>query len=332
VSAGNRLSASSAGGSIYDLGYRHYEGPRRGRGYAVWSLYVESLRGIWGFGRPMSAKAAPFILAGLYAFFAFLQLAFASTLANEISSGQQVQLFTYDSYFTQFGFLLILFCVAQAPEVVCRDQRYQVLPLYFTRAMGRIEYALARLASLVAALFIVMLVPAIALFIGDVLMKPDAFKAFGDELPLALPSIPVALLVGITLELWLSWMSRYLSWRNRSTIAENIYFPDFNNGWIKVILTAIIFFVMLNDLIGYYSSSSLLATLNKENREAMQWVKENTPTESRFLAIDYPSAWSSDMVDEWFPSLSERVSILTAQERNGCREGRKRRLERLWMR
>jgi hypothetical protein len=126
-------------------------------------------------------------------------------------------------------------------------------------------------------------------------------------------AIPVALLVGITLELWLSWMSRYLSWRNRSTIAENIYFPDFNNGWIKVILTAIIFFVMLNDLIGYYSSSSLLATLNKENREAMQWVKENTPTESRFLAIDYPSAWSSDMVDEWFPSLSERVSILTAQ-------------------
>jgi len=185
-------------GSIYDLGYRHYEGKRNGRAYAMWSLFVESFRGVWGFGRPMSAKAAPFILAGLYALPAVIQLAFSSVIVQSAAqSGQAPSLLTYHDYFPSFSILVFFFCVAQAPELVCRDQRYQVLPLYFTRAMGRIEYALARLASLVAALFIVMLVPAIALFIGDVLMKPDAFKAFGDELPLALPSIPVALLVAM---------------------------------------------------------------------------------------------------------------------------------------
>ena len=224
MSAGNRLSASSAGGSINDLGYRHYEGPRRGRGYAVWSLYVESLRGIWGFGRPMSAKAAPFILAGLYAFFAFLQLAFASTLANEISSGQQVQLFTYDSYFTQFGFLLILFCVAQAPEVVCRDQRYQVLPLYFTRAMGRADYAFARLASLATALFLALIVPMIALFVGDVLMKPDTIGAIGDELPRALPAIPACLLIAASMASISLALSSYSPRRAYSAIGLIAYF------------------------------------------------------------------------------------------------------------
>ena len=147
MSAGNRITASSPAGSIYDLGYRHYEGKRHGRWFAVWSLYVESLRSVWGFGRPTRAKAAPFIIAGLYAMWAGLQLAFSSAIANEIKSGATVELFTYANYYTQFGFFMILFCVAQAPELVCRDQRYQVLPLYFTRALSRFDYTLAKLGG-----------------------------------------------------------------------------------------------------------------------------------------------------------------------------------------
>ncbi len=191
--------AGAPAGSIYDLGYRHYEGRRNGRGYAMWSLFVESLRGVWGFGRPVTAKAAPFILLGLYSFLAFLQLAFSSVFSQEMQQGQQVDLFTYGNYFQRLGSLVILFCVAQAPEVVCRDQRYQVLPLYFTRAMDRLEYALARLASLVVSLFIVLMVPMVALFVGDVLMKPDTFGAIGDELPRALPALPAYLIVALSL-------------------------------------------------------------------------------------------------------------------------------------
>jgi ABC-2 type transport system permease protein len=187
-------------GNIYDLGYRHYEGRRNGRGYAMWSLFVESFRGVWGFGRPMTAKAAPFILAGLYALPAVIQLAFSSVITQEAAkSGQAPELLSYRSYFSNFSFLVFFFCVAQAPELVCRDQRYQVLPLYFTRAMGRMEYAFARLASLVVALFLVLIIPAIALLIGDILMQPDAFKAFGDELPKALPSVPADVLAAAAL-------------------------------------------------------------------------------------------------------------------------------------
>ena len=199
MSATKGVTASTPAGSIYDLGYRHYDGPRRGRLYASWSLYVDSLRGIWGFGRPMSAKAAPFIIAGLYAFFAFIQLAFSSTIAQSIKEGNVTGLFTYENYFNRLGFFLILFCVAQAPEVVCRDQRYQVLPLYFTRAMRRADYALARLASLWTALFLALMLPMVALFIGDVLMGADAFAAMGNELPKALPSIPANVLIALSM-------------------------------------------------------------------------------------------------------------------------------------
>jgi ABC-2 type transport system permease protein len=224
MSAANRLSASSPAGSIYDLGYRHYEGRRHGRWYAAWSLYVESLRGIWGFGRPMSAKAAPFILAGLYAFPAAIQLAFASVIAQSIKEGNTASLLTYGDYFTGFGFLIILFCVAQAPEVVCRDQRYQVLPLYFTRAMVRTDYALARLASLATALFIALMVPMIALFVGDVLMGADAFAAIGGELPKALPAIPANLLVAVSMASISLALSSYSPRRAYSAIGLVAYF------------------------------------------------------------------------------------------------------------
>jgi ABC-2 type transport system permease protein len=221
---GNGVAASSPAGSIYDLGYRHYEGKRHGRWYATWSLFVESSRGIWGFGRPTTAKAAPFILTGLYAFLAFIQLAFSSVFSQEMSQGNSVDLFTYANYFERMGFFVVFFCVAQAPEVVCRDQRYQVLPLYFTRALGRWEYALARLASLVTALFIVLMVPLAALFIGDVLMKPDTFKAIGDEVPRALPAIPANLLISLSMASISLALSAFSPRRAYSAIGLLAYF------------------------------------------------------------------------------------------------------------
>jgi ABC-2 type transport system permease protein len=224
MSTANRVTASSPTGNIYDLGYRHYDGKRRGRWYAAWSLYVDSLRGIWGFGRPMSAKAAPFILAGLYAFPAAIQLAFSSVIAQSVKEGNAANLFEYGNYFTGLGILMILFCVAQAPEVVCRDQRYQVLPLYFTRAMGRSDYALARLASLSTALFLALMVPMFALFVGDVLMGADAFAAIGTELPKSLPSIPANLLVAVSMASISLALSSYSPRRAYSAIGLVAYF------------------------------------------------------------------------------------------------------------
>jgi len=199
MSAPRPAAATSRAGNIYDLGYRHYEGKRNGRAYAMWSLFVESSRGIWGFGRPPTAKAAPFLLAGFYALPAVIQLAFSSVLTQQVASGQKVTLLAYDSYFPAFSVLVFFFCVAQAPELVCRDQRNQVLPLYFTRSMGRIEYALARLGSLTTALFLLLLVPTAALFVGDVLMKPDTFQAVGEEWPRALPALPANALISVGL-------------------------------------------------------------------------------------------------------------------------------------
>lgn len=126
-------------------------------------------------------------------------------------------------------------------------------------------------------------------------------------------SIPIALLSGICLDIWFSWVSQHLHWGKKASEKPRLAEIDFSNNWIKLILAGSIFFFIFNDLVGYYSSGNLLVSVNAANRQAMTWVKENTPSDSQFLVIDFPSAWHSDMVAEWFPTLTGRVSILTAQ-------------------
>jgi ABC-2 type transport system permease protein len=79
--------------------------------------------------------------------------------------------------------LVMLFCAAQAPELFGRDQRYGVLPLYFSRVLTRIDYALARTAGLFIAILIVTIAPQLLLSIGAILAAPDPIAGLGEELP-----------------------------------------------------------------------------------------------------------------------------------------------------
>ena len=75
----------------------------------------------------------------------------------------------------------MLFCAAQAPELFGRDQRYGVLPLYFSRALTRTDYALAKVGGLMAALFLVEVTPYVVLFVGRVLVASDPVTGLSNE-------------------------------------------------------------------------------------------------------------------------------------------------------
>jgi hypothetical protein len=55
------------------------------------------------------------------------------------------------------------------------------------------------------------------------------------------------------------------------------------------------------------------ATLYPPDREAMQWVRENTSDRSRFLVLTGTTSVSCDSVLEWFPAITSRQSIYTVQ-------------------
>jgi hypothetical protein len=140
----------SATGSIYDLGYRGYQGPRLGRRHAVGSLVRQSFRQCWGLGRPGRAKVVPFGLAAIATVPAVVALGVAA-LAQQLGAAElmeEASPIRYDSYFPLIANVVFLFAAAQAPELLARDMRHRVLALFFGRAIRREDYALGKLAAL----------------------------------------------------------------------------------------------------------------------------------------------------------------------------------------
>jgi ABC-2 type transport system permease protein len=176
---------TSAGGSIYDLGYRGYDGPRLGRVTVLAGLLRQTLKEAFGIGRGGRAKIAPFILLALAVFPAVLAVAFRA-LAAQAGAGEQFEQqvpIRHDTYEGTVGLFVMLFVAAQAPELFGRDQRYGVLPLYFSRVLTRIDYALARMGGLFLAILIITVVPQLVLTLGTILAASDPVTGIGKDLP-----------------------------------------------------------------------------------------------------------------------------------------------------
>jgi ABC-2 type transport system permease protein len=185
----------AATGSIYDLGYRGYDGPRLGRRHAVTTLFLHTLRSCYGIGRGGRAKIAPIVLAGMAIIPAIIAVGVLA-IARQAGAGGQIieeaSPIRYETYFGVIMQIVALFCAAQAPELLGRDQRYQVLPLYFSRAIERSDYALAKLAGFFVALLALVLAPQAVIFFGLVLSAPDLGVGLSENLPKVVPIVAQA--------------------------------------------------------------------------------------------------------------------------------------------
>jgi ABC-2 type transport system permease protein len=189
-------TAASRTGSIYDLGYRRYQGARLGRGYAIRVLTVDSLRTAYGIGHGGRAKIAP-IVFGAIAILPAVIVVGVLTMAARLGAREQLEgaaPITYDNYYASISAVIALFCAAQAPELFSRDQRHGVIALYFARALRRADYAVARLVGFGVALLVLLLLPMVILLIGRVLLSTDVAAAFGEDLP-KLPAVLAQALV-----------------------------------------------------------------------------------------------------------------------------------------
>jgi ABC-2 type transport system permease protein len=197
------VPAGNPTGSIYDLGYRAYDGPRLGRSYAIRSLFTYSLRSTYGLGRSTRSKLAPWFLlvfAILPAVSIIAALVLVARFGGEISEivGANAPI-RYDTMHSVLSgaAILALFCAAQAPELFGRDQRHGILSLYFARTLRRTDYTLARILGFVGALLVLLLLPQLVLFLGRVLLATDVVAAFQEDLPSVPPILAQSLLAAL---------------------------------------------------------------------------------------------------------------------------------------
>jgi ABC-2 type transport system permease protein len=151
----------SARGVIHDRGYRRYDGPRLGRVQIIRALLWHSFRSALGIGRGPKAKILPVI-----AFVAICLPAIANAVAVAQGGAQVVG---YESYlFPLRVIVLTVFVAVQAPELVSRDLRSRVLPLYFSRPMRRGDYPLAKYLAFTAACLLLIELPLLLLYLGTI--------------------------------------------------------------------------------------------------------------------------------------------------------------------
>lgn len=155
--------------TIHDIGYRHYEGRRNGRAYVLRSLYVHSLRAAFGLGRPARAKVMPFLLA------AIMLLPAAGSVAAFAFTKEADALIEYAAYANMMQVIVAIFLATQAPVLASREIRFHVIPLYFSRPVGHLDFVLAKAAALATALLALMAVPVTVLYAGGLVTKaPDS--------------------------------------------------------------------------------------------------------------------------------------------------------------
>jgi ABC-2 type transport system permease protein len=175
-----------ATGVIHDLGYRRYDGPRLGRAQIVRALTWHSFRSAWGMGRGVKAKILP-ILTIVAICLPAIANAFAVSRGN-------ARLFGYDVYTPQFRVIVVtIFLAAQAPELVSRDLRSRVLPLYFSRPLREDDYPLAKYLALTGALLVLIELPLLILYVGTIASAKNS-TAVWDETKALIPGLGMGLL------------------------------------------------------------------------------------------------------------------------------------------
>jgi ABC-2 type transport system permease protein len=161
-------------GVIHDIGYQRYAGPRLGRRHVVTALYLHSLRTAFGLGRTAVAKIFPGIVVGLAFVVAVVLVAVRSRAGGVIP-------YTYLQFIDGLGIPLVVFLAVIAPELVSRDLRSRVLPLYFSRPLRRSDYALAKLAATISSVWLLLAGPLLLIFLGGAFSRTGGASAVWRE-------------------------------------------------------------------------------------------------------------------------------------------------------
>ncbi|MCO5177855.1 MAG: ABC transporter permease [Thermomicrobiales bacterium] len=162
-------------GEVYDLGYAHYDGERLGRSHAVRALVIYSIKRGLGIRKRWTSKIIPALLY----IAAYSPVLIVAGLLAFLPEGVEF------SYADLAGFIstaLLIFAAGLAPEMLSDDRRENVLSLYFSRAITRGDYLMAKVAAMTLLMATIAFGPPLLLFIAKVLLANSPISYFGDHI------------------------------------------------------------------------------------------------------------------------------------------------------
>jgi hypothetical protein len=129
----------------------------------------------------------------------------------------------------------------------------------------------------------------------------------GRDLTASLMTIPTAMLVAAAL---FEIVSPLLSSAEATQAANRFLF----NALVVILLISFFAFAAYNMTTAMQSTSLTVnpaRPLPAAERDAMDWIRQNTPPDSRLLLFTSAPSWRRDPIASWFPVLTERFSPVT---------------------
>ena len=204
---------------IEDIGYARYEGERRSRLAAVWSLARFGALGTLGARRSWRAKILPIALVALAFVPTIAVLGIHAILASRFA-GRFPDLVPYSSYYLEIGIVVLLFAGITTPDLLCPDRRHRVLSLYLSTAVSRWEYVAGRMLGALLPLLLCTLAPVLVLYAGNTVFADDSFTYLKDNWSV----LPRILAAGVLLAAYFAFIGLAIaSLTSRRALATGAY-------------------------------------------------------------------------------------------------------------
>ena len=155
-------------GEVFDRGYRRYEGPRRGRRGAITSLIGYSMKRAMGIRKSWTAKILPFLLYVAITIPLIIQIGMTAIVPD-------LGFASYSGYLQGIFLTVGIFVGTAAPEIICVDRHERTLPLYFSRAITRLDYVVAKVVAMSLLTMTMTVVPSVLLWLGRQLTADDVW-------------------------------------------------------------------------------------------------------------------------------------------------------------
>jgi ABC-2 type transport system permease protein len=172
------VSGTGQDGTVFDIGYRGYDGVREGRRRSRLAIFKDGVRIALGLGRGPRAKALPWFFVAILSAIALVMAIVAGAIDRLGGEGtaDRMNLPSHADYYGIASMLLFVFAALVAPELLCRDRRDGVINLYLVRPLTGSDYVVSRWLAFLAVIVVSAWMPQLILLLG---------LAMGDPTPLA---------------------------------------------------------------------------------------------------------------------------------------------------
>lgn len=161
-------AVSGTGGTVFDIGYRRYTGPREGRWRSRLAIMKEGVRTALGLGRSARAKALPWFFIVILTVIATVMAIVAGAVDRIAGAGtaDRMQLPSHADYYGIASIIVFVFAAVVAPQLLCPDRRDGVMSLYLVRPLTGGDYVMSRWTAFLLVMLGALWLPQFVLLLG----------------------------------------------------------------------------------------------------------------------------------------------------------------------